>query len=456
MLEKMGWSKGKGLGADLNGQQDFVKVSYKLDQKGFGFTERDDQWTQHEDQFNSLLKSFDDNSKSNSGDDQSAAADQQATGTRTSGLSLEELSKKSKARVHYKKFTRGKDMTRYNEKDLANIFGRRTLDEPTAVADPVEIAGHEDADVFDEKSTPNFGITTIETGISVNDYFRRKLAAIRGENIDTNDNQIEESTESSNKSEKAQADVDCDGQLADRHQKRNKRKHKNRTEETGAAAAALEATMTEESDRIKTKKSKRKNEPMTNEWNDLPMAICDEENSNPPKRAKKSKRKRESDDKLSLEIVNGVAHTETITAQSDSDKTMPPTTNTELQLNDYVDSLVRLAHIFAKGRSNETDNDLQAMSLETTYNLTSFKAELFKVLDLNGFNNSTLTHISGYGYSTDIQLNITASAKDEHRLANFWDKALEQKYGAKVLKAGKKKRYSIARLQKKNMFKGIS
>lgn len=34
MLEKMGWSEGKGLGAKENGTTDPVHVSYKWDNKG--------------------------------------------------------------------------------------------------------------------------------------------------------------------------------------------------------------------------------------------------------------------------------------------------------------------------------------------------------------------------------------------------------------------------------------
>lgn len=34
MLEKMGWSKGKGLGAKENGITEHVRVSYKNDSKG--------------------------------------------------------------------------------------------------------------------------------------------------------------------------------------------------------------------------------------------------------------------------------------------------------------------------------------------------------------------------------------------------------------------------------------
>lgn len=150
MLEKMGWSEGKGLGVKLNGQQEFIRVSYKDDQKGMGYEDRDDQWTQHEAQFNDLLQTL---STGASGKSSSSASEDESAcnfvGFQTnggekpskkktkkikvelSGESLEEKSKQSKARVHYKKFTRGKDLSRYSSKDLANIFGKKALEDET-------------------------------------------------------------------------------------------------------------------------------------------------------------------------------------------------------------------------------------------------------------------------------------------------------------------------------------
>jgi len=58
MLEKMGWTKGNGLGAKQDGEKDFVRIRFKNDAEGLGFEARDDQWTTHEEGFNGLLKSL--------------------------------------------------------------------------------------------------------------------------------------------------------------------------------------------------------------------------------------------------------------------------------------------------------------------------------------------------------------------------------------------------------------
>lgn len=55
MLERMGWSEGKGLGLKENGIVEHVVAKYKNDDNGLGFEDRNDQWTKHEDDFNSLL-----------------------------------------------------------------------------------------------------------------------------------------------------------------------------------------------------------------------------------------------------------------------------------------------------------------------------------------------------------------------------------------------------------------
>lgn len=201
MLEKMGWSKGKGLGANLDGSLNFIKVAHKDNQKGMGFKDRDDQWTQHEDNFNALLKSFETaGGAAAAANDDAAAADssEESNGRggfgfksaepeptkelHFSGVSLEEQSKKSRSRVHYKKFTRGKDMARYSGQDLANIFGKRSLGDKHAHAvEAEEVIAQKEQDEASpvETEEKTFGVTVIKTGLSVADYFKAKMEALQ-------------------------------------------------------------------------------------------------------------------------------------------------------------------------------------------------------------------------------------------------------------------------------------
>ncbi|GAB0093163.1 hypothetical protein DMENIID0001_082350 [Sergentomyia squamirostris] len=192
MLTKMGWNKDKGLGAKENGSKDFIRVRYKNGSTGMGFQEKDTQWTEHEDNFSELLNNL------QSGQDEESSRNCE---------SLEEKSRNSRARVHYKKFTRGKDISQYSEKDLANIFGRKSLRK--------ELGKYEEKDEGPCGPSSNFGVETTTSKLSMKYYFKKKMS------------QLDASTPSTVQSFETSAEPSPDSSGSE---KKAKKKKKNRQE----------------------------------------------------------------------------------------------------------------------------------------------------------------------------------------------------------------------------------
>ncbi|XP_033230189.1 titin-like [Belonocnema kinseyi] len=171
MLEKMGWTSGKGLGAKEQGMTEHVRVKFKDDSAGIGYSkdEQDKEWTHHQEGFNDLLMNL---QKSQNMEPTELMESKEIA---LSGMSLEQKSKQSKARVHYQKFTRGKDVNKYSAKDLANIFGKKTLDEKPKVEEKVE--EEFDAEPIGAKDNTG-GVVTIKGG-NIHDYFRNKMSTMK-------------------------------------------------------------------------------------------------------------------------------------------------------------------------------------------------------------------------------------------------------------------------------------
>ena len=166
MLEKMGWTSGKGLGANEQGITEHVRVSYKDDAAGIGFKKEnlDKAWTEHQDGFNDFLQQL---QKS-----QSVIVPQtEEVKSELNNKSLELKSKQSRARVHYQKFTRGKDVNKYSSKDIANIFGQKELN---GEGDSKNNQSNDEVS-FDPVGTRENtgGVITINGG-NMADYFMRK------------------------------------------------------------------------------------------------------------------------------------------------------------------------------------------------------------------------------------------------------------------------------------------
>ncbi|KAB0791751.1 hypothetical protein PPYR_03551 [Photinus pyralis] len=147
ILEGLGWKEGKGLGKQQHGITEPIKISYKNDNKGLGLKET--QSSLQQEHFNNLLATLNDTTPPNSSP--------MPVG------SLEEKSQNSRARVHYKKFTRGKDISRYSQKDLASIFEKKGETAESKTINAISTSGHFKHRVpqpdksDDEGASPGFG-----------------------------------------------------------------------------------------------------------------------------------------------------------------------------------------------------------------------------------------------------------------------------------------------------------
>lgn len=516
MLEKMGWSKGKGLGVNLDGEQNFIRVSHKTDQRGMGFVDRDDQWTQHETNFNSLLKSFDNSnagSQAQSDDDDESntrigfgfASDEKqkqklesSIAAKLSGKSLEEQSKASNSRLHYKKFTRGKDLTKYSEKDLANIFGKKS--------------GREDETIEDEKNEIepdelNFGITTIETGATIADYFRSKKSKTNESNLDPTDAAVicegeKKKSKDKKKNKKNSIEVapnngdnckDNDNtveasfiaeDIAITNEEKVKHKKKKSSKKPKEESQCLSSSVSndienyqfqqnklellQESNDVSIKKQKKKKKQMSEELEktETVNAIDVEAQS---KTSKKRKRSRQIEEAVSS---NEIAKQEITSVKKSKKQQSVEVTNVpavDLASN-ILCALISnkknlMGHSSTEACSPSVSCNAAIASMppyisfgENIYEINRYQAEVFRFLDLDGFTNSNLCDLAGYGYSKNLEVKVTAKSKDYDKISGLWDHALATKYGAdavKTRKINKKNNYSIKTLKKKNVFKGI-
>merc|ERR1719516_325433 len=112
----MGWEKGKGLGAKGDGMTQHISLKLKDNNKGIGFDGHDDTWLAHQNDFQSVLAAL-------NIEHGEAGKDLSETEKKAN---LEELSKKSRRRVHYQKFVRGKDTNNYSVEDLGCILGTKS------------------------------------------------------------------------------------------------------------------------------------------------------------------------------------------------------------------------------------------------------------------------------------------------------------------------------------------
>ncbi|XP_025191602.1 LOW QUALITY PROTEIN: PIN2/TERF1-interacting telomerase inhibitor 1 [Melanaphis sacchari] len=122
MLEKFGWSKGSGLGKNKQGISENIRVEHKVHPTGLGFIANNaDDWFKAGEDYSRLLSQLTEKF------DQYQALSESNRDI-SSKKSLVQNSLNSRSRVHYHKFTRGKDLTQYKSEELTCILGKGVKD----------------------------------------------------------------------------------------------------------------------------------------------------------------------------------------------------------------------------------------------------------------------------------------------------------------------------------------
>ncbi|XP_071999921.1 PIN2/TERF1-interacting telomerase inhibitor 1 [Engystomops pustulosus] len=299
MLEKMGWCKGKGLGAQEQGSTEHVKVQLKNNTLGLGASNKhEDNWIAHQDDFNLLLAEL----NGHHGAGSAASSDNETK----KSFSLEEKSKSSKKRVHYMKFAKGKDLSCRSDSDLACVFGRR---------EKVKKSSQEESNSEPEESESKSPspATDIEPGnmvtssVSVNEYFAKRMAELKksyGKRTEAVAENVERCTEDG---------VEEHSEDAKRKSKKKKhRKNENCLEDAEIAENEDENNVdtTESQDRRrKTKKGKKKEDKEPTEDHNA----AEEQEETKRKKKKKNKRKKNLEDEREVEDVASTPDEEDVT-----------------------------------------------------------------------------------------------------------------------------------------------
>nr|XP_046155063.1 PIN2/TERF1-interacting telomerase inhibitor 1 [Oncorhynchus gorbuscha] len=189
MLERMGWSKGKGLGRTEQGSTEHIKVKVKNNQLGLGTTaSHEDNWIAHQDDFNQLLADLNNCHGQNTANEAPSEEKQQEK-----SFSLEEKSKTSRKRVHYMKFTKGKDLSSRSQTDLACIFGKRGT-KRIAEAQEEESSGPDSQGMNEKETRADTALATkvttpepdveaitktVTSNLSMQEYFAQRMAQLK-------------------------------------------------------------------------------------------------------------------------------------------------------------------------------------------------------------------------------------------------------------------------------------
>ncbi|KAJ2831275.1 hypothetical protein FBU31_002307 [Coemansia sp. 'formosensis'] len=204
MLEKMGWSEGKGLGANEDGMKEHVKIKLKSNNFGIGADRKNIRnWLENADGFSELLSRLnsDTNTPSETADSDESKKKRKKEEKKKLKKEAKEAEQKSDVATaesvestetvliaasvklnrlsHRTKFRNMKRMALQDEKGLQEIFGVRSAPSTFANTPDAKESESPSGTSTPPPPLPASMKTTqiIETGVSVSDYFAQKVAA---------------------------------------------------------------------------------------------------------------------------------------------------------------------------------------------------------------------------------------------------------------------------------------
>ncbi|XP_039982112.1 PIN2/TERF1-interacting telomerase inhibitor 1 [Xiphias gladius] len=321
MLERMGWSKGKGLGRSEQGSTDHIKVKVKNNNYGLGANASyEDNWIAHQDDFNELLAQLNNCHGQNNSNE--PPPDEQK------GFSLEEKSKTSKKRVHYMKFTKGKDLSSRSETDLNCIFGKRARSAKDQEQEGNSSDSQGEMEDNGTPATPELDTEsiskTVTSTLTMQEYFAQRMAQLkkaRGQAQITTSPVEAETNETSGPSEEP-SPIHSSNNDTEGPKKKKKKKKKQKAadeveveEDNSSAPIVVEDNENQEQGRSKKKKKKRKmaeNEGATDENCSSTSGVEQNCEELPPSKKKKLKKHNNE-----TELLNGQKPSEDQTAESE-------------------------------------------------------------------------------------------------------------------------------------------
>ncbi|KAJ3181002.1 PIN2/TERF1-interacting telomerase inhibitor 1 [Geranomyces variabilis] len=166
MMQKMGWTEGKGLGVNEDGQKEHVKVRLKENNLGLGADRRTiDNWLDNNSAFDALLKGM-------AGNEDVAAGGETTTTTTTTVETVAEQTPPAAVSgrlYHRQKFRRNKAVSGFNAEQLSMILGVKHT--PAVAAKETSPEAESPSDAIKDDPLLRVAATTVQ------DYFAQKMAA---------------------------------------------------------------------------------------------------------------------------------------------------------------------------------------------------------------------------------------------------------------------------------------